>query len=134
MLFIPRTHTVALHGRVYQIDPDLQLRLQQSGSSLFELTTGPTVTVTPKHWFIGNYYICMGLSIHRVPNDPRGAFVQAHPLPQIVASIIAMQRKWRDHRRLRHIAVAMAWHARLGERSALGGLADCHRLILQYCV
>jgi hypothetical protein len=138
MLVIPRTRTIALNGRVYQIGSNLQVftgtRLWADDSPFELMMTNPAVTVTPKHWFIGRIYICTGLSIHRVPNDPRGVFVQARRRPQIVASIIAMQLKWRAHRRLRHLAVAMAWHGRLGRDSALGTLADCQCLILQYCV
>ena len=43
-------------------------------------------------------------------------------------------RRWATRRRqARHLAVAMAWHGRLGEGSALGTLADCQRLIMNYC-
>ena len=47
-------------------------------------------------------------------------------------SICIIQRLWRERARLRWLAVAMAWHPRLGAESTLRNvLVDCAQLIIK---
>jgi hypothetical protein len=106
------------------------IKCNATANSFFNLHWSPT-TVPPMEIDI----VLVESFIHLYATAVDGSFLMAtftssnRPL----SSICIIQRLWRERTQLRRLAVAMAWHPRLGAGSALGNVlpADCAPSIIQ---
>ena len=101
------------------------IKCNPGASGFFELHWTPAIDID---------MVSVGFFIHLYATAVDGSFFIARFINtnRPHTSICSIQRLWRERARLRRLAVAMAWHPRLGADSTLGNvLLDCARLIIK---
>ena len=104
------------------------IKCNAAANGFFSLHWSPTAPA------MGINVVSVGSFIHLCATAVDGSFLIARFVTtnRPHTSICSIQRLWRERARLRWLAVAMAWHPRLGADSTLGNvLVDCARLIIK---